>query len=466
MSNDSQPVTKKQRPWGLILSIAAVALIALILLLAEYSKHSSQQKIQQALAKLKAQGQPVTGTELDAWYPEPPPSENAAQVYQQAFNNEVGIPPKGVLWNALNNGTSSLFKETRPLDPALQKALTDYLQTNRTALRYFHEGARLSKARYPVSFISGFSTLLPHLTKIKDGSQLLRLEALSHTVENRPEAAVAASTAALQLGHSLANEPTLISFLVQCACYNITCESVKNCLNRHAFPPESLKTLAAGLESAETSLHLQRAMVGERANGMGIFTMSVDQINTMMLSTPTSWERIGFSLYESSGLRQKDLQIYLKYLNRYVEASTNQNAQLLTIVDQIEQDADKELTDNKLGTLLTGLVLPALSKVPGKKLISQANLRLTRVAALIHAYQAEHHGQLPEKLADLAPDYLTDVPLDPFDGKPLRYQHDGDSFKIWSIGLDQIDQGGQVPAVSVYQSKGDIVFTNNPALAP
>ena len=52
-------------------------------------------------------------------------------------------------------------------------------------------------------------------------------------------------------------------------------------------------------------------------------------------------------------------------------------------------------------------------------------------------------GKYPEKLQDLVPQYLSEVPVDWMDGRELRYRSEADgSFKLWSIGDDLTDQGG------------------------
>jgi len=70
------------------------------------------------------------------------------------------------------------------------------------------------------------------------------------------------------------------------------------------------------------------------------------------------------------------------------------------------------------------------------------------------------HGRHPESLAALVPDFLPEVPLDPCDGKPLRYrlQSDG-SPVVWSIGIDGIDEGGKPHRD---KTKGDPVWVTSP----
>jgi hypothetical protein len=72
-----------------------------------------------------------------------------------------------------------------------------------------------------------------------------------------------------------------------------------------------------------------------------------------------------------------------------------------------------------------------------------ASARIARVAIAIERYR-QRHGQMPARLADLTPDELDAVPMDPFDGQPLRYRT-GDGFvMIYSVGRNGADDGGKI----------------------
>jgi hypothetical protein len=42
----------------------------------------------------------------------------------------------------------------------------------------------------------------------------------------------------------------------------------------------------------------------------------------------------------------------------------------------------------------------------------------------------------------LKPQFLTDVPKDPFDGKPLRFKSLSPGYVIYSVGADRTDNDG------------------------
>jgi ankyrin repeat protein len=68
-------------------------------------------------------------------------------------------------------------------------------------------------------------------------------------------------------------------------------------------------------------------------------------------------------------------------------------------------------------------------------------LRATEVRAAIMLYQRKN-GKLPETLDTLCPDFLPEVPLGPFSGKPVRYAKTEQGWKVWSEGEDMKDDGG------------------------
>jgi hypothetical protein len=68
-----------------------------------------------------------------------------------------------------------------------------------------------------------------------------------------------------------------------------------------------------------------------------------------------------------------------------------------------------------------------------------ARIRLARVSLLVRAWMYEHTGEPPDNLDALVPDLLPALPMDPFDGKPLRY----DRQKLWCVEADLSDNAGE-----------------------
>jgi len=67
-------------------------------------------------------------------------------------------------------------------------------------------------------------------------------------------------------------------------------------------------------------------------------------------------------------------------------------------------------------------------------------------------------GSLPDRLEELVPGLLEQVPVDAFSGKPLIYRvtDQGEDFTLYSVGADQVDSGGK--EASDPRGPGDQVF--------
>jgi hypothetical protein len=55
------------------------------------------------------------------------------------------------------------------------------------------------------------------------------------------------------------------------------------------------------------------------------------------------------------------------------------------------------------------------------------------------------HGQYPEDLAALTPQYIPKVPPDIMSGEPFKYQlRGGDGYILYSVGRNLVDDGGRI----------------------
>lgn len=73
--------------------------------------------------------------------------------------------------------------------------------------------------------------------------------------------------------------------------------------------------------------------------------------------------------------------------------------------------------------------------------------RMAAVGLAVWLFEAEH-GDWPDHLEELAPDYLPDVPPDPFAGadRDLAYDPYVELPILYSVGVNGIDEGGKLPA--------------------
>ena len=114
--------------------------------------------------------------------------------------------------------------------------------------------------------------------------------------------------------------------------------------------------------------------------------------------------------------------------------------------------------------------MPALLRKHGEY---NARLRALQLRAAMHLYQKKH-GKLPETQAQLSPEFLAELPVDPFSGRPFHYKKTDEGWTLWSVGTNLRDDGadetspiddlGPMKNLIVGPSlrdKKDIVFKNH-----
>lgn len=76
----------------------------------------------------------------------------------------------------------------------------------------------------------------------------------------------------------------------------------------------------------------------------------------------------------------------------------------------------------------------------------------------LQCYAREHAGQVPESLTELRPQYLQELPGDPFgNGETFRYRRETSpvGFVLWSIEADRRDDGAK--STVGQGERGDII---------
>jgi hypothetical protein len=221
MNGPSPPVSPNRKTHRL--KIAALIFVGLIAVYFVY-RYSLAVSIQARIDAIHHAGFPARCAELDKWYPQPPPGENAADVFKQAFahyqtwtnkdthfvvpadardTNKFSLVPrsKGELLPIVGYG--KLPPRTEPLTPEMQKLVAEYLSDNAESLRVLHEAGAMKSSRYPIDLTKGVMTLLPHLSSVRQAARLLELEAIQYTDEQQPQPAIEAVVASLGVSRSL-----------------------------------------------------------------------------------------------------------------------------------------------------------------------------------------------------------------------------------------------------------------------
>ncbi|MDX9981334.1 MAG: hypothetical protein RBU25_15015 [Lentisphaeria bacterium] len=112
-------------------------------------------------------------------------------------------------------------------------------------------------------------------------------------------------------------------------------------------------------------------------------------------------------------------------------------------------------TRDPLGQILASDITSSLDMVYLRAARRDAILRGMALFLAVRAYETEH-GEPPETLDALVPDYLPRIPEDPFDGQPFRYLRRNvpglppEAWAVYGIGENFIDEGGTAHGAGVF----------------
>ncbi len=318
-----------------------------------------------------------------------------------------------------------------------------YLDGIAEPLAKVHEALTLERGCIRVTWGTPASmALMPELSQFRHVIKVLALEA---TVAAEQQDAARAERIIDEMFHFDRVQQCntiLIAFLVRIACSAVTYNQVERTVNLCGLHEDALRRFEAKLVENEGDLDLQTAMMTERV-------MFLDLMRWMYAGAPgpfTTPVGTGGGLTPDSlyplipALPEMDLATGLAIFTDLVEAVDRADADA---INGAKAAGARAAALPSLSANHCRILIPSLTRAVELWVRQIAQNRALRAALACERYRLAT-GDWPETLADLVPTYLDAVPLDPFDDKPIRYAHIDEGIKLWSIGEDFTDDGGDV----------------------
>ena len=432
------------RRWVLVIGIFAAFIIATALVAYNARKNSPVRKVQEEIARLKREGEPTSRQEIA------PPV------------------PKHL------DGTPLLLKAVEQLDAAQQKIPpnvwgtynTQVLEAARPALKTLREA--LAFPRWRSGNPEVFLTAL-YFREFQEFARLLSAEALQRKRKGDMDEALESCQTILKLCRHMDDEPHILSFHVQMEIFAIGARALwDEVLSDADASATAYRAVLAELRAWNINRDFVRALKGERVLVNEMFDrlrnfwrnflqnvdfQDVDFVDFMFLLSPQNW------FAENQLLMLEFFRQLILIAQKGVPYDHQQVRQLIA---EFKRKCRKGWTVT-LGKWkiswrhydLAEVAINTYDSLFDRVTDTHALQRVTMTALALRLYRKEN-GRYPENLQQLVPKYLPSVPIDPYDGKPLRYRKLQKGFKVWSVGGNRKDDGG----VKVWDwwRKGDLVL--------
>jgi hypothetical protein len=312
-----------------------------------------------------------------------------------------------------------------------------------------------------------------YFREFQEFARLLSAEALQRKRKGDMDEALESCQTILKLCRHMDDEPHILSFHVQMEIFAIGTRALwDEVLSDADASATAYRAVLAELRAWDIDRDFVRALKGERAltnemyewlrsetqklrNPFSLWQTVVGEksVDLMFLLSPRNW-------FAENQLLM--LEFYRQFLPIAQKGVPYDRQQVRQLIAEFKRKCRKgwTITLGKRAISWGRYPLAEVSIDTYDPLLDQvtdthALQRVTMTALALRLYRKEN-GRCPENLQQLVPKYLPSVPIDPYDGKPLRYRKLQKGFRVWSVGGNCKDDGGV--KVRDWWRKGDLVL--------
>ena len=319
-----------------------------------------------------------------------------------------------------------------------------HVEARAEVLALIRQGARLPPGAYPID-ASGppWCITMDHLARTRHIARLCRRAAVLHAEDGDGRAAAEYTADGLALAASVGEWPLLIERLVDLAIGSIALDGLERALAVCEMPADSLTMLREALRQAEDGNRTLAALLAERAGGhWALVEASADDVAEFVRTCGDGIPGVLARLYAVAPVwRAGDALFYHKVMERQVDAHRLPLEERAQAAARASQQAETDVAAGGMRHPLSAMTMPALSRAGEEDVKAAARSRVVRVALAAEQWRMMH-GDWPESLDQLVPEFLDALPCDPHTGGPLLWKRTPEGFTVYSAGLDGDDNGG------------------------
>jgi len=356
----------------------------------------------------------------------------------------------------------------QPQSPAVDVLLA--LSKFDAVIDELRQASRLPESRFPLNYDDQkpWETWNPAAESLKSCAFVLQLRATAEMAAAQNEKAMADIKLLMRLAESIHSEPLLNSQELRIAIINLGIQPIWAGLVHHQWSEAQLVELVKVLSNVDFLSDYVFAARAECAHALKIVDrcrldhnqgLLQDGINDedisfqtriemfLMSAFPNGWyylgQRVLCRAFMEGILPAVDLHLRIVSPGRYE-----------SLIKPIYSDIQTLLPWN----FYAHFMLPAFQPFHYAK--AQTGIDCARLAFALERYR-NLHGNYPETLDVLAPQFITVIPHDLMNGQPLKYRRTDDgTFLLYSVGWDGKDDGG-MPEKSTswpFKREGDWVW--------
>jgi len=297
--------------------------------------------------------------------------------------------------------------------------------------------------------------------KFKNLAQMFSISARLNLLGGDAESACSDIESILALGDAAGSQPLLIGFLVKASLIELAAQPLRSGLADRRWPEPQLARLESRLSQINLVADYRRCMRGERSLALamlgaeantGVFATS-SRTNAGSRARRQSPATV-FRLWPRALIYRNQINV-AEGFHAFLEGRVDPAGPSVRISPAVEHDpALTAFNKSSPYNFLFPRLFHAMGKTIYKAAAGQTTVTLARVACALERHRLAK-GRYPETLAELAPNFISRLPVDPVNGGPLKYRLiDQNHYVLYSVGEDGVDDGGK--PISKVKAREDV----------
>lgn len=290
---------------------------------------------------------------------------------------------------------------------------------------------------------------------------LLSIKTVHDRQAGPSDQSVLANTKLLQFGNMiLKNAQNLVAYNIGGNFFNFGLQQAETLADTEGSNPDQLKALAEGLTTLgsmnEGLQQAYRSKFKEIVSGIDNFRASKKSIEETFSDTQNMPYIVRKSkwfpgyVFQENATKQKLAKLYRDSIQNVEKTYADMNWYDLEHYLGLEGNRFTFFCKpNVVGRLFYAFTTPEIPTQLGFKCQLEGMLGATQLIVALKAFEKEN-SKLPHRLEDLVPAYLSELPMDPFNGQPWHYVPQKRIF--YSVSKDLKDSGGStaIPEGEIY----------------
>jgi hypothetical protein len=340
------------------------------------------------------------------------------------------------------------------------------------------EALKRPYARMDGDYSKPYEQPIPNFVNVRNVAQVLAQRAKCDLLLGQPDKALQELTLLHDMCRLLEAAPTgkpmtLVAAMINVAVTGLYVDTIAYGFQNHAWQEPQLTALQTQLKEINLTPFLMEAFQSEQASECHFFeTMPQPKISSLFFHERFPGDKLTFRIFL---MRLKNLVDLTSgphgwiYQNMVTIAKFNQgvidcidltnNLVMPQKIDNVQHELEMLEKHHGPYTFLAAIAIPNCAKAWQTDAHNQTLVNEAQISCALECFHLVH-GNYPETLDALVPQFIEKLPHDVIGGQPLHYRRtEGGKFLLYSVGWNETDDGGK-PGTLSDPEQGDWVWKN------